>query len=484
MLWERSRLLPAIAALILLAGTPGLAQVSPLRGGPRVILSFGNDQFIPKAALEATTGARFQSDFSGLRFLDEASVIVLADIGFAQLPPLLQSSLAQWVELGGSLLVTGGSSAFGPGGYAGTPIGAILPLQPIDSDRIGHGFSPTYILSQGHPVFTGVTTTTMANFNDTTLAADASLLLEYRGVSKGGAAGVGLTGSGRPFTTTTVTTQTTATGRTVFASPGSAGTQSTVVVLGSRIGSGVAGTAGVGGQGTVPVVNIAPGTSVSSLPTAPAGAPASPLGVAQSAASPTLGTAYNPVTAGSGGQGGAVGLPTPLQPIAPTPTTTPGVFSNPVTPVGGSLAAGGIGPGGYIATAPVFVNPANPTVAVPANAPGAVQGAMNPATGALVVSTTLGAVPAFGIAETGGLPGQSLTGGQPTPNIDPGFATEGGIQGGGRAAMPLIAERRYGEGVVLAIALDMNATGEWRDRDNLALNAVRYLLDQSKLPKR
>ena len=48
--------------------------------------------------------------------------------------------------------------------------------------------------------------------------------------------------------------------------------------------------------------------------------------------------------------------------------------------------------------------------------------------------------------------------------------------------MPLVAERRQGKGLVLAVALDMNATGEWRDRDTFAVNLIRYGLDQSTLP--
>ncbi len=426
---------PIAAVLVLLVVTPGLSQTTGQQSGPRIILSFGNDQFIPKAAIEAVTGARFQSDFHGLRFLDEASVIVLADIAFGQLPPILQSSLVQWVELGGTLLVTGGSSSFGFGAYAGTPLGSILPLLAGNSDKLGHGFSPTYVLNPGHPLFAGVTTATMANFNETTVAQDANLLLEYRGVSKGGAAGVGLTGAGRPFTTVTGQIA----GGT-FAAPGSPGTPSSIIVLGPRIGSGVAGTPGVGGQSTVPVPTIGAGTTVGSLPAPTPGTTPSPVGLGQS---PPAGAFVAPggttITPGSGGQGGAVGLPTPLQAPVPTPTTTPGVLANPVLPTGGTLTAGGVPPGSYIITAP-------------------------------------GAAGTVVVTESGGLPGQTA------PGIDPGFAAEGGIQGGGRAAMPLIAERRHGNGLVLAIALDMNAAGEWQDKENLTINAVRHLLDQSKLP--
>lgn len=434
-----SGLLVATAAITLLAATPALAQLSPSQGGPRVILSFGNDQFIPKAAIEATTGARFQSDFTGLRFLDEVSVIVLADIGFAQLPAFLQSNLVRWVELGGSLLVTGGNGAFFSGGYAGSPLAPILPLRPIESDRTSHGFSPTYILNQNHPLFTGVTTTTMANFNETTIVQDASPLLEYRGVSKGGASGAGITGSGRPFTT--ATTRVAPRGGTSVDGSG-AGSQN-VVVLGQPILSGQAGTPGVGGQGNV------------SVPLAPPGGPPPAPGV-------TIGTN---VTPGAGGQGGAVGLPVPTsgpgsspggpgQPAFPTATNTPGVLANPVTPilpvgpgvgVDGGLSAGGLAPATAVSTASPL--PGQPGLVPVAVAP-------------VVTCPTC----------------------TPANQFNPDFSSEGGIQGGGRAAMPLIAERRQGKGLIMAIALDMNATGQWQDRDNLTVNAIRYLLDQSKLP--
>ena len=57
----------------------------------------------------------------------------------------------------------------------------------------------------------------------------------------------------------------------------------------------------------------------------------------------------------------------------------------------------------------------------------------------------------------------------------------GEIQGGGRRPMPLIAERRSGGGTVLAIALDMTLTGDWKDRDRFAQNCIEYLLQQSRI---
>jgi hypothetical protein len=57
----------------------------------------------------------------------------------------------------------------------------------------------------------------------------------------------------------------------------------------------------------------------------------------------------------------------------------------------------------------------------------------------------------------------------------------GQVQGGGRRPMPLIAERSEGGGTIVAIALDMTLTGEWRDRDRFAQNCVEYLLRRSRI---
>lgn len=55
------------------------------------------------------------------------------------------------------------------------------------------------------------------------------------------------------------------------------------------------------------------------------------------------------------------------------------------------------------------------------------------------------------------------------------------IQGGGHRPMPLIAERGSGGGTILAVALDMTLTGEWKDRDRFARNCVDYLLQRSRI---
>lgn len=50
-----------------------------------------------------------------------------------------------------------------------------------------------------------------------------------------------------------------------------------------------------------------------------------------------------------------------------------------------------------------------------------------------------------------------------------------------RLPHPLIAERSSNAGTVLAVALDLTLTGEWKDRGRFAQNCVAYLLQQSRI---
>jgi hypothetical protein len=50
-----------------------------------------------------------------------------------------------------------------------------------------------------------------------------------------------------------------------------------------------------------------------------------------------------------------------------------------------------------------------------------------------------------------------------------------------RLPHPLIAERSANAGTILAVALDLTLTGEWKDRDHFAQNCVAYLLQQSRI---
>ncbi len=50
-----------------------------------------------------------------------------------------------------------------------------------------------------------------------------------------------------------------------------------------------------------------------------------------------------------------------------------------------------------------------------------------------------------------------------------------------RLPQPLIAERSVGSGTILAVALDMTLTGDWKDRDRFAQNCADYLLKRSRI---
>ncbi len=111
----------------------GLVMVS---GPPRVLViegTPGEGQFLADALraagiqvdLSSPTGAPLE--LAGLR--DYASV-VLADVSATDLGPGQMRSLRTYVQsFGGGLVVTGGERAFGPGGYARTPLEEMLPVR-------------------------------------------------------------------------------------------------------------------------------------------------------------------------------------------------------------------------------------------------------------------------------------------------------------------------------------------------------------------
>ena len=64
-----------------------------------------------------------------LQQLDAVRCVVLEDVAAGDLPSGAMTTLAQWVrDLGGGLLMTGGKSSFGVGGYHRSPIEDVLPV--------------------------------------------------------------------------------------------------------------------------------------------------------------------------------------------------------------------------------------------------------------------------------------------------------------------------------------------------------------------
>jgi hypothetical protein len=65
----------------------------------------------------------------GLRVLAGVSAVVLEDVAAAELGSAALAALARWVhDGGGGLLVTGGRSSFGTGGYFGSELAEVLPV--------------------------------------------------------------------------------------------------------------------------------------------------------------------------------------------------------------------------------------------------------------------------------------------------------------------------------------------------------------------
>lgn len=145
---------------------------------PKVILSLGNDSYIPREEVERATGAVVQGELKDLK-LTEVSVVILSNIPYSSLPPNVQKGLVEFLEKGGSLLITGGSQSFGSGGYMGTDLAPLLPLTPLPGDWKIHPFGAAVPLQPDHPALSGVTLPVVANFNDTNPSPGASVITQY-----------------------------------------------------------------------------------------------------------------------------------------------------------------------------------------------------------------------------------------------------------------------------------------------------------------
>jgi uncharacterized membrane protein len=62
---------------------------------------------------------------------DDYKVIVLNNTHISKIPARLQSSLARYVENGGGLVVVGGNTSFGLGGYIGSSLEPLLPVKLV-----------------------------------------------------------------------------------------------------------------------------------------------------------------------------------------------------------------------------------------------------------------------------------------------------------------------------------------------------------------
>jgi uncharacterized membrane protein len=91
--------------------------------------------------------------------IDKFDVFLLGDIDSSYLRPAQQEMFVKRVRAGAGLLMLGGYHSLGPGGYAGTPMGDVLPanLGPRDIGQVTEPFLPM-LTPDGvrHPIFANI----------------------------------------------------------------------------------------------------------------------------------------------------------------------------------------------------------------------------------------------------------------------------------------------------------------------------------------
>jgi len=183
----RTRLVVGIVLLLALGGLPGLVAAQ----SARMILALGNTGFLDPKGIQAATGAEVMTGLDKFQ-LKDFSVVVLANIAFPALPGPVQQGLVQYVNYGGTVLITGGAQSFGSGGY--DAVAPIIPFQIRSaSDWRFTPFRSPVPIQPGHPILAGVTFITVGNLNDMNPRADATEILQAAG---GGSAAGGAGGGG------------------------------------------------------------------------------------------------------------------------------------------------------------------------------------------------------------------------------------------------------------------------------------------------
>ncbi len=162
--------------LVLALSLPGIAMAGQAQ---KMIVALGNTGFINAGSLKGALGAEIVTDL-GQTKVKEISVIVLANIAYGSLPGPVQQELEGYVNEGGALLLTGGSQAFGSGGYQA--VSQIVPFLIRGSgDWRSFPFKPPVAVQSGHPIVAGVTFQSVGNLNDMNPRPGANEILRSAG---------------------------------------------------------------------------------------------------------------------------------------------------------------------------------------------------------------------------------------------------------------------------------------------------------------
>ncbi len=110
---------PSAGSVLVIDGVGAAAPDSPGRTLSRAL---------ERAGIQVRT-SRVEELPTDLISYQEFDLVILQDVAAEEMPPPVQQLLADYVsELGGGMVMVGGPDSFGAGGWKGTPIEAILPV--------------------------------------------------------------------------------------------------------------------------------------------------------------------------------------------------------------------------------------------------------------------------------------------------------------------------------------------------------------------
>lgn len=146
----------------------------------KIVLALGDTSYLPAGAV---TGTEVTSEL-GDRDLTEFAVVILSNIPYNRVPGAVRERLAEFLDQGGSLLITGGPNAYGSGGYQ--PMADVIPFEiRTSNDWRAVPFLQIIPLEPGHPILRGVTFRTVGSFNDLNPKPGATEIAQYAGGKTG-----------------------------------------------------------------------------------------------------------------------------------------------------------------------------------------------------------------------------------------------------------------------------------------------------------
>ena len=131
-----------------LQGDPQIEVLSLLRTGPNLFYQQGNIQDIQLNG--------FPAKYDELK---QFNILIVGSLESEAFSKEQMAFVKQFVSEGGGFMMLGGENSFGPGGYAGTPIAEILPVQ-VGAMSIGQERAPFPLTltaaGRSHAVFAGI----------------------------------------------------------------------------------------------------------------------------------------------------------------------------------------------------------------------------------------------------------------------------------------------------------------------------------------